>query len=268
MLKVLSVKRASVSILQSYLIGTVVAVADSALYPFTFFKSRLHTGTPIPFNPRIWYRGVGMHFASYFPAMQLLFVTENCVSEQLKRSITLSDSQAQTAGFIMGGGMMALSTCPLELVMVRQSIDKEPLSVRQVVRNGWQSHGARGFYRGLMPTVCREVPFCGMVGMAPYTKHCFPQSFNERNPQLSSVCADALGGALIGSLTNPFDLVKTRMQTDAAPMSFREGMRAVYRERGLRGLFKGGSARSAGISGAIVVMGEVHRRLTDYFLNQ
>lgn len=268
MLKILSGKRRAVSVLESYAIGTAVAVSDSVLHPFTFFKSRLHTGKPIPLNPLIWYRGVGMNFMSYFPAMQLLFITENCVSDQLKRFTSVSDSQAHMAGFIIGGGVSSLTTCPLELVMVRQSTEREALSVAQVVRSGLQTHGFRGFYRGLVPTICREVPFCSMAGMAPYTKYAFPKSFNDGRPQLSSVCADALGGGVIGLLTNPFDLVKTRMQTDVTPMSFREGISSVYRDRGLMGLFKGGAARSARVSGAIVVMGEVHRRLTSFFQNR
>ncbi len=146
----------------------------------------------------------------------------NCVFDQLKRFTSVADSQAHMAGFIVGGGVSSLTTCPLELVMVRQSTEREALSVAQVVRSGLQTHGVGGFYRGLVPTICREVPFCSMAGMAPYTKYAFPKSFNDRRPQLSSVCAD-----VIGLLTNPFDLVKTRMQTDVTPMSFREGIRSV-----------------------------------------
>lgn len=75
-------------------------------------------------------------------------------------------------------------------------------------------------WRGLGPTLLRDVPFSAMywVGYEHFRRllgrRYYGHSFHESEPPLSVAFASgALSGAIAATLTLPFDVIKTRQQS-------------------------------------------------------
>eukprot|EP00158_Paraphelidium_tribonemae_P002048 Partr_v1_DN25071_c0_g1_i1_m50912 putative carrier protein len=111
----------------------------------------------------------------------------------------------------------------------------------------YASHGFRGFFRGFPVTFLRETPSYGayFVSYEVFCRMLKP----EGQDTLSGwrlMLAGGLGGVVGWGSTYPFDVVKTVIQSDTnivmpknRPMSTWECLRMMYREQGIRSLFRG-----------------------------
>jgi len=102
---------------------------------------------------------------------------------------------------------------------------------------------------GLAATAFREIPFTVAVfWLTPLLQ--------KELPTPSSIVAQAVAGTLAGSIaglaTSPFDLIKTRVQTNERPLTIANVVCAVYVEKGWQGFFRGGVMRAlyVGLAGA------------------
>jgi len=112
---------------------------------------------------------------------------------------------------------------------------------RSIIRN----RGILGMYKGLSPTLLREVP----GGLAYFT--CYEvlkkslTNVGQAPSQATLLVSGGIAGVVYWGSTYPFDIIKTRIQTDSdvAPRyrSTADCARAIYRESGLRGFFRGAS---------------------------
>eukprot|EP00622_Pseudochattonella_farcimen_P005851 FR741545.1.p2 GENE.FR741545.1~~FR741545.1.p2 ORF type:complete len:234 (+),score=0.99 FR741545.1:66-767(+) len=155
--------------------------------------------------------------------------------------------------------------------------------MRQIVTQS----GYTGLWRGLEPTLWRDVPFSGLYWP------CLEEGkvlLRERFPSEHPVAPTArafLSGAFAGMLSavtvTPFDVVKTRRQLyaslaaepglhsciDHSPSagngSTPEVMRAIYREEGIRGLFSGATARVMKVTPACAIMIGVYETGKSFF---
>lgn len=100
----------------------------------------------------------------------------------------------------------------------------------------------RGFFRGFGATALRDAPHAGIYlffyeGLKPLLR---PQG-GETTSTAGRLLAGATAGFLATATTQPFDLVKTRIQL--APenhrASFPQTLAKVVREEGALGLFRG-----------------------------
>ncbi|XP_032296341.1 solute carrier family 25 protein Shawn [Drosophila virilis] len=135
-------------------------------------------------------------------------------------------------------------------------------SIRQVM----QSQGILGLWRGLPPTILRDVPFSGIYWTCyEYLK----SSFNVVEPTFGfSFVAGAISGSVAASITTPFDVIKTHEQiefgekfifTDNPPKStptrsVMDRMASIYRLNGLRGVFSGLGPRLFKVAPACAIM--------------
>lgn len=106
----------------------------------------------------------------------------------------------------------------------------------------WKSEGGKGLYSGMLATVARDAPFSGLYLMF-YTKIKRLAKFELGTPELSStetfVCG-AFAGILASVLTQPADVVKTRLQL--YPHQYKsngDAVISILKINGVTGLFKG-----------------------------
>lgn len=106
----------------------------------------------------------------------------------------------------------------------------------------WRSEGVRGLYSGLLATVARDAPFSGIYFMF-YTRIKGLAKYELRSPELNPaetfVCG-ALAGVFASILTQPADVVKTRLQL--YPHKFTgngDAVSSILKADGVTGLFKG-----------------------------
>ncbi|CAM9942250.1 unnamed protein product, partial [Heterosigma akashiwo] len=127
----------------------------------------------------------------------------------------------ERVGPVVASALGAACSC---LVSVPQEVIKQRLvtgvytSFRDAVQTIYQTEGVQGFYSSWKPTMTRNVPFV----ITTFTTQDFLKRHRlkgETDTELSFVENIAIGmsSALVGGiLTNPVDVVKTRMMTQAA----------------------------------------------------
>ncbi|KAL1132208.1 hypothetical protein AAG570_010165 [Ranatra chinensis] len=158
----------------------------------------------------------------------------------------------------------ATAVSPLELIRTKmQSKKLSYLEVHEALKSLLQYHGWRGLWKGLGPTLLRDVPFSGIYWVT-YEK------FKMMNNNKSTFAYSFLGGSIAGSLaafiTTPFDVVKTYRQIEMAekeilsepPMlcgaSTFSVICNIYKKNGLSGLFTGLVPRVVKVAPACAIM--------------
>lgn len=132
------------------------------------------------------------------------------------------------AGFVSGvpaGFVQCFICCPMELVKLRMQHmgieEKTPTLglMRDTCRPIWKTHGLRGFFQGMVPTVWRETTGFGMYfGTYYYVKNFLnSRMLAEKQSAGREMVIWSIAGAFAGVaawLNYPLDTFKTRIQMD------------------------------------------------------
>ncbi|KAJ0408710.1 hypothetical protein P43SY_001934 [Pythium insidiosum] len=122
-----------------------------------------------------------------------------------------------------------------------------------VLRHVLREEGVRGLYRGMVPTLIRDVPFSGLyVLLYKRVQQSAAASSSSLPPYAVNFGSGVVAGVLATSLVHPADVVKTRMQltimttgadgvvtTTTNSLSLRDTVRKIWRDEGWRGFAKG-----------------------------
>ncbi|KAL0252547.1 hypothetical protein I308_101939 [Cryptococcus tetragattii IND107] len=155
------------------------------------------------------------------------------------------------------GGCQVVVTNPLEIIKIRLQMAGEitraeggtavPRGAFHVIKQ----LGLIGLYKGATACFARDIPF-SMIYFTAYA-HLKKDVFNEghHGKVLSFgelLAAAGIAGMPAAYLTTPADVVKTRLQSQARAgqtvyKGIVDGLSKIFREEGLRALFKGGVAR-------------------------
>ena len=110
-------------------------------------------------------------------------------------------------------------------------------------------------YRGLLPTLCRDVPFSAIYWAL------YEHLKNNQNLSLFGNASPIVGGAICGSIaaaiTTPFDVAKTRLQVNQSINSSQSmimQLNAVWKDEGLSGLTRGIIPRVFKVAPACAIM--------------
>ncbi|XP_002019542.2 solute carrier family 25 member 40 [Drosophila persimilis] len=168
---------------------------------------------------------------------------------------------------------------PIELV--RTKMQAQPMTYAQMmgfVRNVLALQGIWGLWRGLPPTILRDVPFSGIYWpIYEHTKRTFGSS-TQPSFGLSFV-SGVLAGSVAALVTTPFDVVKTHEQIefgerviftdsptkDVHKRSTFSWLMAIYRSQGLPGLFAGYGPRLFKVAPACAIMISTFEYSKSYF---
>ncbi|KAH8344160.1 hypothetical protein KR084_006245 [Drosophila pseudotakahashii] len=157
---------------------------------------------------------------------------------------------------------------PIELVRTKMQAQRQTYAqMLQFVRNVVALQGVWGLWRGLRPTILRDVPFSGIYW--PIYEYLKQNLGNSSQPSFSlSFLAGVLAGSVAAIVTTPFDVVKTHEQiefgervifTDSPARDFGKKstysrLTAIYRIHGLKGLFAGCGPRLLKVAPACAIM--------------
>ncbi|CAO3660643.1 unnamed protein product [Umbelopsis vinacea] len=148
-----------------------------------------------------------------------------------------------------------------------QSVDgvKGFRSVFNGVQSMVREHGPRSLWRGLVPTMWRDVPFSAFYWMS-YEKS---RSLLVRKTSLNAgggpvdamtefklaFASGAISGMLAAILTTPFDLIKTHRQIRSREeRGMLHSIKQIFQMEGIRGLFRGCIPRVAKIAPSCAIM--------------
>ena len=175
---------------------------------------------------------------------------------------------------------------PLELVRTRMQAQRMRYTeVGGAVRLLLREEGVRGLWKGLTPTLIRDVPFSA-VYWAGYEG--LKLAADQRTPSpLFSFLAGSASGAVASVITLPFDVVKTHWQIEfgqkfgqqpaTSNVSGGKGgpsdgvlvaLRGIYSRAGLPGLFAGLVPRVVKVAPACAIMITSYEGGKAFFLRQ
>jgi solute carrier family 25 iron transporter 28/37 len=193
------------------------------------------------------YRGVTAVVAAAIPSHAVHFGVYELVKHKLIGSAQAGHYPLYTA--IAG----AAATCahdavvtPLDVVKQRLQMENSPYSgVLQCVKSIIRREGWSTFYASYPTTVIMNIPFM-MVHFVVYeSMKQFISHDSKQSTLKEQIIAGGTAGAAAGFISTPFDVVKTRIQTqqEAKKLGAIEIVKQIYREERFKGFLRGGRAR-------------------------
>ncbi|KAM0963938.1 hypothetical protein ACFX13_023292 [Malus domestica] len=260
--------------------GTMGGVAQLVVgHPFDTIKVKLQSQpTPLPGQPPKFsgaidavkqtlsaegagglYKGMGAPLATVAAFNAVLFTVKGQMETLLRSQpgVPLTVSQQVICG---GGAGVAVSflACPTELIKCRLQAQSAmgdagsvggavkyggPLDVaKQVLRS---EGGVRGLFKGLVPTMAREIPGnAAMFGVYEALKQFFAGGQDTSGLGRGSlIVAGGLGGAAFWGFVYPTDVVKSVIQVDDFKNPKYSGsvdaFKKILASEGVKGLYKG-----------------------------
>ncbi|KAJ9146081.1 hypothetical protein P3X46_028392 [Hevea brasiliensis] len=238
--------------------STAGVVAEAALYPLDTIKTRLqaaHDGGKIMFKGL--YSGLAGNLAGAFPASAVFFGVYEPVKQKLLKTLpeNLSAFAHLSAGAI-GGAISSLVRVPTEVVKQRMQTGQftsAPNAVHVIVAK----EGFKGLYAGYGSFLLRDLPF-DAIQFCLYEQLLMGYKLVARRDLKDHEIAiiGAFAGAITGALTNPLDVVKTRLMVQGPANQYKgifDCARTITKEEGVHALLKGIGPRVlwVGVGGAI-----------------
>lgn len=248
-----------VSLVAGAFAGTTV---DVVLFPLDTLKTRLQSEQGFVRSGGFSkiYSGIASAALGSAPTSALFFCTYEGV-KQFMGPVMPSLMTPMVHSIAAACGEVAACTVrvPVEVVKQRTQANHETSSWK-TFRNVMNVEGFRGFYRGYLTTVAREIPFSFIqFPLWEFLKRMFANPDSLLTWQ-AAVCG-AISGGIAGGLTTPLDVAKTRIilaerTSHLAAGSLYAALKIVWHEKGLPGLFSGVTPRVVSLSvGGFIFLG-------------
>ncbi|KAM3589791.1 Carrier protein, mitochondrial [Umbelopsis sp. WA50703] len=205
------------------------------------------------------------------PATIIYFVGYDAVRDKTRQHIGEQSLLYQYSPLWAGGvarTFAAFFISPIELFRTRmQSVDGVNgfRSVLSGVQTMVKQHGPSSLWRGLVPTMWRDVPFSAFYWMSYEKSRSLLVAKMEMNHSSGPVdamtefkmafAAGAISGMIAAVLTTPFDVVKTRLQVGSREeRRMLNSIKDILNTEGIRGLYRGCIPRLAKIAPSCAIM--------------
>lgn len=242
---------------ENLIVGSVGGMLEtSVLMPVLTWKFCTQEGRPYPKFPGM-YRGVFVQAGSVAPITAVQMVA-NGVIEKAMGGGTRKLNDLETVGCAMGAGAFsAILYTPVDMTNIhQQKLSMNPL---QTVQHLMKNHGVLSPWRGFCACAGREgIYTAGYLGIAPVlTSKIMSQPGWESSYFLSSVIASTIGGVIANMASHPIDTCKTVVQADVKGEVYTSAITSfglLLKDKGVRGLFLGGLARTIRTCGAFFIV--------------
>lgn len=222
-------------------VGTVVE--NALVYPFWVMKTRQHadTGKFRAFDPQLFrdtmrlgirrlYKGFFVYSIASLPSYVIYVTSYTWSKSAMGYSYSHENANMDAAMAPLAAGIFADAASlglyvPVDVLVQRLQLPGRHKSVRHAILDMWKDGGLRTFYRGFGATVVTSAVASGVWWMSyENLKQLFHSWVGERNSDsievkksmvqesLPHVMAGFCAGGLAGMASNPFDIVKTRLQ--------------------------------------------------------
>ena len=259
----------SLSVTQHMACGAVAGLTEHlVMYPVDTIKTRMQSyagvrdyanrgvfsaARSIGMNEGLgaFWRGAGAVALSAGPAHAIYFAAYEGMKESLEKyQVPLAPSVAGALATVLLDGLMT----PMDVVKQRMQLATDATrypTVLSCVKNVYSTQGASAFFAGYRATLIMNVPFTAVyMGTYDFAKRLLlSRNKNEQKFSAGSHClAGAAAGGSAAAVTNPLDVVKTRLQTQGEVGARRyrgltDALSAIYVEEGFAGLMRGVRAR-------------------------
>lgn len=193
-------------------------------------------------SPRALWKGLVPSLTRVVPGVGLHFTALHVLRS------TLNHPPSAAEALVIGGSARALAgaaTIPATVIKTRwESGIFEYRGVAQALQLIYRTEGGRGLTRGLLPTLLRDVPFSSFYYMFySQSRRALPAEVTSGQwADLATFCCGLGSGLLASVVTQPADVVKTRLQLTALPTgagTLGQTVGLIYQEGGSRAFFNG-----------------------------
>merc|ERR1711964_576488 len=242
------------------------AIAAVKLQPLLYCKNMVQQKLPITFEPRKWYRGLGMNCGSMTLLTGLQFLTSSKLKQFLTGGANRNLTNGETLLSALAGGMLSgIPRAPMELVMIQQQ--NFGLNILQTPQAIIRKYGFQGLTRGLTTSVAREGVFTmGYLGMTPVVSDYLHNQMGY-DVNTAKAIATVSSGVLAGTVSHPMDTLKTCMQGDIGRDTYgtiSESGRLLLKQAGIKRFFDGLAWRTVRMICVFGILNECKNQLWPY----
>uniref|UniRef100_A0A914ZAZ1 S-adenosylmethionine mitochondrial carrier protein n=1 Tax=Panagrolaimus superbus TaxID=310955 RepID=A0A914ZAZ1_9BILA len=218
---------------------------DVVLFPLDTIKTRLQSqqGFHAAGGSKNLYRGLSSVALGSAPTGAIFFL----IYSNLKEIITVKPT-------ILGDAICACSAefvsstigVPIEVIKQRSQTGHVTTPFLQLGKKIYKREGFAGLYRGLVPTLAREMPFSFIeLPIWEYFKREYPKWTGRQKctPFESAVCGSS-AGCFAAIITTPLDVIKTRVMLSEIPLSSYNAFLHIQQHEGISKLFSGAIPRT------------------------
>ncbi|BFZ06238.1 hypothetical protein BsWGS_09276 [Bradybaena similaris] len=197
-----------------------------------------------------------VYFTSYEHLKKVLAYHESHSGDRWKPMVAGSVARVWAASLIS----------PIEMVRTKMQSKRLKYSeIRTAVRDTVRHNGLLSLYRGLGPTLLRDVPFSAIywTGYETFKSYILTTTGHPTLSFHESFGSGALAGSVAAILTLPFDVIKTRRQIELGelvlgsrkePTSTWIIIRKIYSSEGFKALYTGLPPRLMKVAPACAIM--------------
>lgn len=239
----------------NFLCGAIAgAAADVCLYPLDTLRARamVRPGTSGLMRDGLallraegapaLYKGLSAHLSAILPGNGLFYVAYEAA--RTAAAPHLSSGLASTLAGVAGCLASLMIYTPMEVVKQRAMVTRGASSA-SVLRDLLRADGPAGLYRGLAAGALTWAPYFSLYFLAYdlLTVQMCGVRTGEQPPFLTALGCGLLAGIGASAATNPFDVVKTRLQVGTAGIRASDGvvsvMRSIAAKEGAAGFASG-----------------------------
>lgn len=180
--------------------------------------------------------------------------------ETIKKSFTKNTSlNSDQVPFISGSVSRVMTTtftCPFEFLRTSIQASSKNVNAFKLLESVIKEKGISTLWTGILPTLLRDVPFSAIYwGTYENTK----KRILFKNEFLRNFLCGYVSGVLAAIITNPIDVVKTRMQASFKDTSNHynttaHSIKTIIQEDGFRGFTRGMGPRLLRIGPSSAIM--------------
>lgn len=157
----------------------------------------------------------------------------------------------------LSGGIASLATSPVELVKTRLQSSNTTKSTLETISNVVKENGVKGLWKGAIPGTIRSSMLTASQ-CATYDevkRHMLTSGLLPHDGIALHFVSSMLAGFITTTITNPMDVVKTRMYVGGnAYKSPLHCMKSIYMQEGMMGFMKGWSASYSRLGPHTIIM--------------
>ncbi len=248
---------------ERFLIGsTAGAVKGTICQPLLTSKINSQASYTHSFKHEALYRGLTAILFNSIPVTAFQVFFSRFAKDKLMQGNTSDFSKVASAS--IAGAASACIATPAELIVSQQMKHKYGLTEITKIP---ASKNLGFFYKGVFAMAIREGIYSGScLGLYPVLKKKIAE--NDISQPASTIATAAIIAPVAGTISHPFDTIKTLQQTAADEpykLSIRSCADNIYKEHGIRGFFKGWASRIPHIFIGIITINTVTEKLSKIF---
>lgn len=264
-----------ISSVQSAQIAVAAGLGSAMVnHPFNVVRARFQNRLALPVSDRTGYPLIPRDVKTMTKGFSATFYSQlaSTTFQTFFRNQWKNDEMLSKCSPIAGGFVTSTLATPLESAMLRQSKSKGTYVQGGTFYQSYkffELHGFRRFYLGYFMTSLRSVSVGSGFSMFMPLMTQYLEDTYHWSRSLSLLVSGAIVGTVWSAASQPFEALRIEQQFTADEKEYyniRRASKSLWKQGGIKGLFKGGSYRIPRTAPGILVMGAISQQMEEHFL--